>query len=101
MADKAKFLETIQHHQDLLRSFGVKRIGLFGSVLRGEQTSDSDVDVLVQFDKGKKNYRNFIGIVDLLEKELESNVELVTEESLSPYIGPRILAEVEYAAFQP
>lgn len=80
-----------------LRSFGVKKIGIFGSVARGEDTKESDVDVLVQFEIGKKSFKNFLVVVELLEKELGGEVELVTTESLSPYIGPFILKEVQYA----
>ena len=61
-----------------------------------EDHSGSDFDVLVEFTPGKKTFRNFAETVDLLERELEAPVELVTKEGLSPYIGPKILEEVEY-----
>lgn len=74
---------------------GVSRLALFGSVLRGRPRLDSDVDLLVQFAPGAKSYDRFLALSELLERHLGRRVELVTTEALSPYIGPRILAEAE------
>jgi len=71
-------------------------MGIFGSFVSGMQNNNSDVDLLVQFKKGQKNFRNFMGTADLTEALLGRNVDLLTPESLSPYIGPRIEKEVEY-----
>jgi len=78
-----------------IRALGVDRLALFGSVLRGEARADSDVDLLVEFAPGSKTYSRFLDLSDLLEARLRRPVELVTLEALSPYIGPRILAEAE------
>lgn len=78
-----------------IRALGVARLALFGSVARDEARPDSDVDVLVQFAPGAKTYERFLALSELLEARLERRVELVTTESLSPYIGPRILAEAQ------
>jgi len=74
----------------------VKRPGLFGSYARNEQTAESDIDLLVEFDQAQKTFDNFIRLASLLENMLDHRVELVTMESLSPYIGPHIINEVEY-----
>ncbi len=87
--------ESHQHIQAL----GVKRLGLFGSFVRGEQSKDSDVDILVEFEHGQKTFDHFMELSFLLEDLLHRRVELVTPQSLSPYIGPHILKEVEYVAF--
>ena len=76
-----------------LRALGVARLALFGSVLRNEAGPDSDVDLLVQFAPGGKSFERFLALTDLLEARLGRRVELVTTEALSPFIGPRILAE--------
>lgn len=93
---KNHFLAQLEQHQDELRALGVQRCGLFGSFVRGQETSTSDVDVLVEFSKGKKSFDNFMRLADLLERLFQRRVDLVTEASLSPYIGPHILREVEY-----
>ena len=76
-----------------IRSLGVQRLALFGSVLHGQANTNSDVDLLVTFMPGKKSYANFVALSELLEARFDCRVELVTTEALSPFLGPRILAE--------
>jgi predicted nucleotidyltransferase len=78
-----------------IRALGVQRLALFGSVLSGRARPDSDVDLLVQFRPGAKSYERFLRLCELLEARLGQRVELVTTESLSPFIGPRILADAQ------
>lgn len=72
---------------------GVRRVALFGSVQRNEARADSDVDVLVEFAPGMKSFDRLMALGDLLEHTLGRRIELVTLESLSPFIGPHILSE--------
>src|SRR5438067_5321818 len=76
-----------------IRRLGVRRLALFGSVARGDARPDSDVDLLVEFAPGQKNFDRFLALSDLLERVVGHPVELVTIEALSPFIGPYILAE--------
>lgn len=78
-----------------IRALGVVRLALFGSVLRNEARPDSDVDVLISFAPGQKSFDRFIALCQLLEACLGRRVEVVTTEALSPFLGPRILAEAE------
>ena len=78
-----------------IRALGVSRLALFGSVLRNLARTDSDVDLLVQFAPGAKTYDRFLALSELLELRLGRSVELITTEALSPFIGPRILAEAQ------
>jgi uncharacterized protein len=98
---KQEIFDQLRSHQRRLRSLGVRRCGLFGSFARGEARAESDVDILVEFEPGQKNFDNFMELGFLLEDVLGRRVELVTPESLSPYLGPHILSEVEYAALDP
>lgn len=93
---KDKFFKLVGQEPTFFAQHGVKEIGLFGSVARGEDTDGSDVDILVSFQEGRKNFKNFVAVVDFLESRLGCSVDLVTKESLSPYLGPHILEEVEY-----
>src|SRR5688572_2177967 len=99
VATKQELMVLLLQNQAQIRGLGVKRLGLFGSFVREQQGSGSDIDLLVEFSDGKKTFDNFINLSFLLEEILQRRVELVTPDSLSPYIGPRILSEVEYAAF--
>jgi predicted nucleotidyltransferase len=96
---KQDILNILAENRVRIRALGVKKLGLFGSFLGGRQTPDSDVDFLVQFNPGQKTFDNFMELTFLLEELLQRRVELVTTDALSPYIGPHILKEVEYAAF--
>jgi predicted nucleotidyltransferase len=78
-----------------IRTLGVTKLALFGSVLRGQAHAQSDVDFLVEFAPGAKSYARFLALFDLLESRLGRPVELVTTEALSPFIGPRILMEAQ------
>lgn len=93
-------VSLIQESEEQIRSFGVKRLGLFGSFARGQQSDGSDVDLLVEFETGRKTFDSFIQLAFLLEDLLGRRVELITPESLSPHIGPHILKEVKYVAFR-
>ena len=92
---KEEVMSCLRAHKDVIRHFGVKRLGLFGSFVRNAQNEQSDVDLLVEFLPGKKTFRNFIGLAFFLEDLLQRKVELVTAESLSPYLKSSILNEVE------
>ncbi|MGH7335048.1 MAG: nucleotidyltransferase family protein [Candidatus Rokuibacteriota bacterium] len=88
-------VERLLASESEIRALGVQRLALFGSVLRGEARPDSDVDLLVQFSPGAKTFDHFLALLDLLEERLRHRIELVTMEALSPFIGPRILAEAQ------
>lgn len=95
---KRDLFALLAKHQEQLKQFGVKRWGVFGSFARGQQSKLSDVDILVEFEQGKKSFDNFMHLAFFLEQQIGRRVELVTPESLSPHIGPHILREVEYAS---
>ena len=97
---KTHVLARVAEHQQQLRRFGVKRLGVFGSFVRNEQDATSDVDVLVEFEPGRKTFDNFMHVAFFLEDLLGRRVDLLTPEALSPHLGPRILREVEYVALQ-
>jgi predicted nucleotidyltransferase len=96
VSTKAEVFRRLSSRGDAIRASGVVRLGLFGSFVRGNPSVDSDVDILVEFDPSRKNFDNYWRLSELLEHELSRPVDLLTRESLSRHIGPRILAEVEY-----
>ena len=93
---KRDLLTRLHKQKAEISRLGVARLGVFGSFARNEATAESDVDLLIEFAPGKKTFDRFMGLAHLLEDTLQRRVELVTPESLSPYIGPHILREVEY-----
>lgn len=80
---------------ELATRYGVERLGLFGSYVRGQQRKRSDIDILVSFNR-EIDLFDFVDLREYLEAHLHNKVDLVMESALKPAIGKRILAEVEY-----
>jgi len=84
-------------HKPQFAAFGVNKIGLFGSYVRNEQSTQSDIDILVGFEPSKETFDNYMNLYNYLENLFAGEkVEVVTLNGLSPYIGPTILKEVNY-----
>lgn len=100
MLSADKILAMIADNRQAMNSFGVKRIGLFGSYVRAEETSSSDIDVLVEYAEGQKSFDNYMGLKFFLEDMFECKVDLVTLEGMKPELAPHILGSVRYAEYQ-
>ena len=99
VANREQVFSLLRQHHAKIEGYGVAQIGLFGSFVRGEQKDASDVDILVQFEPGKKTFKNFIRLAYFLEDLFNRKTEVVTLESLSPFLKPHILKEVSYVSF--
>ena len=88
-------IERLRSAEAEIRRLGVRRLALFGSVVRNQATPVSDVDVLVEFDPAMKTLDTFMELAFLLDEVLGRRADVVTTEALSPYIGPHILREAE------
>lgn len=89
-------LHELKRNREVLSNIGVSKIGLFGSVVREEDSHGSDIDILVDFEPNAQKFRNFNELCDVLDEAFGDHYDLVTMSGLSPYIGERILKEVEY-----
>jgi predicted nucleotidyltransferase len=88
-------LEILNRHADEIRHrFAVRQLGLFGSHLRQQARSDSDVDILVDFET--PTFDNYMDLKFYLETLLGREVDLVMTESVKPRLKPLILAEVQH-----
>lgn len=97
MTTKEIILKTLKSNKPKLSKLGIRNVGLFGSYLRNEQSSESDIDLLIDFEPEKENFDNYMAVYDLFERIFKNEkVEVVTKNGLSPYIGPKILKEVQY-----
>jgi len=97
MTVKDGILRMMRDNEAGIKIFGVKQIGLFGSFVRLSQKSKSDIDILVEFKKGKKTFDNYMGLKFFLQKLFRRKVDLVIKEALKPQIKPHILKEAQYA----
>ncbi|MFA7158801.1 MAG: nucleotidyltransferase family protein [Kiritimatiellia bacterium] len=80
-----------------INSFGVKRIGLFGSYAGGRHNSGSDIDILVEFAKAEKRFDNYMELKFYLESLFRRRIDLVIKDALKPRARRNILKEVVYA----
>ena len=99
VSTKEELVQKLKSNAGTIRMYGARSLGLFGSFQRNQQNEASDVDLLVEFSTGCKTYDNFIHLAFFLEDLLGRNVELITPESLSPYLRPHIEKNVEYVSF--
>ncbi len=83
-----------QHLPEIQERYGVASLGLFGSYVRDEACLESDLDILVRFDRTPGLIR-FVELENYLSDLLHVRVDLVMAEALKPNLGRRVLAEVE------
>ena len=97
--NKKALMQILYTNKEQIRSFGVKNLNLFGSFTKDNLvTNQSDIDFLVEFEEGKKSFDNFIDLNYFLEELTGRKVELLTHQSLSKFIGPHILKQLEHVS---
>jgi len=93
---KEKICEKIHEQIPLLREkYHVKKIGIFGSFVRGEQKKGSDLDILVEFET-PIGFFDFVRLENLLSRTLHKKVDLVSKRAVKPAIKKEIFKEVQY-----
>jgi len=90
-------LRKINDNMDEIRRFGIGKIGLFGSYIKDEQKTGSDIDILVEFKEDMKTFDNYMDLKFFLKDLFDSKVDLVIAEALKPDLKPYILESVKYA----
>lgn len=82
-----------KHKSELKKKYRIKKISIFGSYVRDQQRDTSDVDIIVEFEE-IPDLLEFVRLEEYLKKILGIKVDLVTKESISPYIKKYIEGEV-------
>lgn len=98
-------MDTLREILDFLRNnfvemntqFHIKRIGVFGSFAREEQTQKSDVDVLVEFEIEQETFDNYMGLKFFLEDNFKRKVDVVILDSIKESLRKSIMESVKYA----
>ena len=94
-----QILESLREHDEPLKKYSVRRIALFGSYARSEETSASDIDFLVDFER--PTYDNFYNLIEYLENLFGKKVEVLTPIALEtmrvPEVAERIRQSLVYA----
>ncbi len=90
-------LKKIEEKMEKIKNLGVKRVGIFGSYVRNEQSDNSDIDFLVEFNPGEKTFDNYMDLKFYLEELFNRKVDLVIAEAIKPDLKGKILGSVKYA----
>ena len=96
--NRVQLVQVLQANAAGIKAFGVDRLGVFGSFARDTATSQSDVDLFVEFAPERRTLKDLMGLSRYLEERLGRKVELVTPGALNPFTGKYILQEVQYVA---
>ena len=95
MKTREAVLEQLEENRDKIRSFGVKRLGLFGSCARGEATESSDLDFVVELEN--ETFDAYMDLKEFLEGLFHCSVDLVLIDAIKPRLREIILGEAIYA----
>jgi len=93
MNKQTVLLQLTDRAEEIRNRFSVRTLSIFGSIARDEETDDSDVDVLVAFDK-KASFDVFMDLKFYLEELLGTGVDLVTDKALRPQVRQAIEEEI-------
>ena len=77
-------------------TFNIEGMGVFGSFVRNEQKPGSDIDILVVFKKGFKDFFNDVRCKYYLEEILGAKVDLVMKDAIKPRLKDKIMREINY-----
>ncbi|MGK7929874.1 MAG: nucleotidyltransferase family protein [Microcystaceae cyanobacterium] len=97
-SDLEQILSVLQHSLENLKlEYEVKRLGIFGSLVRDEVTPNSDLDLLVEF-QGDITFDNYMELKFLLEDLFQRKIDLVIKEDIKSQIREQILEETVYVS---
>ena len=97
MLTSEAIMKTLNRHRKEIQQYGVRRIGLFGSYRTNNQNQKSDIDILVEFKRGKKTFDNYMELKFFLEQIFGRPVDLVVKEAVKLELKTSILKSVRYA----
>jgi predicted nucleotidyltransferase len=94
--NKEQIIEFLRENKPFIeQQFGVVRIGLFGSYVRGDACEDSDIDIAVEM-RDEHIFRNFFGLERYLKDHLKKEIDLGIEGTIKPFARQRVMKEIMY-----
>ena len=94
--NREDILKYIRQHKEEISQFGVERIGMFGSYARGDNSINSDVDILVKFGETSSPFYSYFNLKNYLQDNLQLEVDLCREEDIRKEFREEILRSVIY-----
>ena len=97
---KEEIVKILRENINTIKKFGVKRIGIFGSAARDELRENSDIDLVVEFEKNRGGMKDFIGLIEFLESIFSRRVDILTPGGVEciriKSVRKKIKEELEY-----
>ena len=91
-------LTTLRRHAGDLRARGVMHVALFGSLARGENRPDSDIDILVEFDPSARvTVFDYVGVKEFVAGLFDRKVDVIDRDALKPHLRPSSARDAVYA----
>lgn len=90
-------MSLLNQHMNSINQFHIKKLGIFGSFVRGEQTNESDVDILVEFEEGQETLDNYMDLKFYLEDLFNRKVDVVISDIVKDALKKSIVESVKYA----
>lgn len=99
MLTRTEILNYLQENKKIFDdAYGIRKIGLFGSYAREEQTEQSDVDILIEMREGTENiFDKRLKLQELLMKQFSKRVDICHQQALKPIFRDIVLSETRYA----
>jgi predicted nucleotidyltransferase len=91
-------IARLKQAEPALRARGIRRAAVFGSVARGDNRPDSDIDIMIEVDpETDMTVYEYVGLKEYVAGLFDGSVDVVSEEGLKPYVRPTATAEAIYA----
>ena len=87
----------LQENKELIKKkFAIEKIGILGSFIMGKEKTSSDIDILIEFERDRTTFKNYMGLKFFLEDHFHRKVDLIIIENIKPLLKEAILREAVY-----
>ena len=91
-------IARLKEAEPALRARGIRRAAVFGSVARGDERPDSDIDIMIEIDPDTHlSVYEYVGLKEYVASLFEGSVDVVSRDGLKPYVAPAATADAIYA----
>ena len=98
MADRQEIIRRLRQNEAALRARGVSHAALFGSRARGDNRSDSDIDIMIEVDPAAGiGVYEYVALKDYIAALFDRPVDVVSRDGLKPYVKPAVTTDAVYA----